>query len=137
MPRRILNKERTTRGIIIGHGGLAQALLEAAERIVGPQDDVETLSNVGLSGDTLCDRIVKLCRKNRKEQIIFVDLPGGSCTISCMKVLRKKKNVHILCGMNLPMLLEFFLLRHKLPAAKLVPILIKKATNNIFQVGSD
>jgi len=133
----ILNKGRTIKGIIIGHGGLAQALLEAAEKIIGPQDDVETLSNVGLSGDALCGKIVRLCKKSRKEQIVFVDLPGGSCTISCMKVLRKKKNVHILCGMNLPMLLEFFILRHKFPARELVEILIKKATNNIFQVGSE
>jgi len=132
-----LNKERTIKGIIIGHGGLAQAMLDAAEKIVGPQTDVETLSNVGLSGDALCNKIVALCKKSRREQIVFVDLPGGSCTISCMKVLGRKKNVHILCGMNLPMLLEFFLLRHKFPARKLVAILIKKATNNIFQVGGD
>jgi PTS system N-acetylgalactosamine-specific IIA component/PTS system mannose-specific IIA component len=132
-----LSKERTIKGIIIGHGGLAQALLDAAEKIIGPQDEVETLSNAGLSGDALCGRIVRLCKKSKKDQIVFVDLPGGSCTISCMKVLRKKKNVHILCGMNLPMLLEFFLLRHKFPARELVEILIKKATNNIFQVGGD
>ncbi len=132
-----MSKDRTIKGIIIGHGGLAQALLDAAEKIIGPQNEVETLSNAGLSGDALCDRIVRLCKKSRKDQIVFVDLPGGSCTISCMKVLRKKKNVHILCGMNLPMLLEFFLLRHKFPARELVEILIKKAINNIFQVGGD
>lgn len=132
-----MSKERTIKGIIIGHGGLAQALLDAAEKIIGPQDEVETLSNAGLSGGALCDRIVRLCKKSRKDQIVFVDLPGGSCTISCMRVLRKRKNVHILCGMNLPMLLEFFLLRRKFPARELVGILIKKATRNIFQVGGD
>lgn len=122
------------RAVIIGHGNLARALLDAAERILGKQRQVEIISNAGISGDALCARIARTCNQTRRDMIVFVDLPGGSCTISCMKTLRAKKRVWVVTGMNLPMMLEFFLLRSKFKAGDLVPILIKKARHNIMQV---
>jgi len=124
------------KAVIIGHANYAQALLDAAEKIVGKQEGVEVISNAGLSGDALCNKILEACNKDRKEKVIFVDLPGGSCTISCLNIMKKKRNLNIICGMNLPMLLEFFLLREKYPSDKLIPILIKKARDSIFKVGN-
>ena len=123
------------KAIVIGHGDLATSLVKAAEKIVGPQDSVEVISNLGLSGDALCSKIIKASRKTRKEQIIFVDLPGGSCTISCLRAIKRRNTLPVICGMNLPMLLEFFLLRDKYTTKELVTILIKKAKANIFRLG--
>lgn len=121
------------RGIIAGHGNFARAMLETVEGILGRQRDVVVLSNANISCDSLCEKI-KESMKDAKEKIIFVDLPGGSCAIACMNLMKKDKNMYILCGVNLPMLMEFFLLREKYSASELVSLLIKKAKENIIQL---
>jgi mannose/fructose-specific phosphotransferase system component IIA len=123
------------RGIIIGHGDFAQAMLTTAEQIAGKQKDITVISNVGLSGEMLRENIEKaLTQSDKQNTIIFVDLPGGSCTISCYHLLKKAKSLNIICGVNLPILLEFFMLRNKHTANELVPILLKKGRGNIFQL---
>jgi mannose/fructose-specific phosphotransferase system component IIA len=63
-----------------------------------------------------------------------VDLPGGSCTISCYNLLKNTETLNVICGVNLPILLEFFVLREQYSAKELVPILIKKGKENIFKL---
>jgi PTS system mannose-specific IIA component len=123
------------RGIIVGHGKFAETMLKTAEQIVGKQRLVEVVTNAGLSCTTLSDKLSQTIYKDKKnELIIFVDLPGGSCTISCFSLLKNNRNMNIVCGINLPMLLEFFMLREKHSAKELVPILIKKGRENIFKL---
>ncbi|KPK64648.1 hypothetical protein AMJ83_00095 [candidate division WOR_3 bacterium SM23_42] len=123
------------RGIIIGHGDFAETMLKTAEQIIGKQRLVEVVTNVGLSCTSLSDKLSQIIRKHKNnEAIIFVDLPGGSCTISCFSLLKNDRNLNIVCGINLPMLIEFFMLREKHTAQELVPILIKKGKENIFKL---
>lgn len=122
------------RGIIVGHGSFAEAMLKTATQIVGEQSLIEIVSNTGLSGTLLNEKIKKAIQRDTEhETIVFVDLPGGSCTISCYNLL-KNNNLNVICGVNLPILLEFFMLREKYPAKELVPILIKKGKDNIFKL---
>jgi mannose/fructose-specific phosphotransferase system component IIA len=123
------------RGIIIGHGTFAEAMLKTAVQIVGKQPLVEIVSNTGLSGTLLNKKIQKAVQHDAsQESIIFVDLPGGSCTISCYNLLKNMKNLNVICGINLPILIEFFMLREKYTAQELVPILIMKGKENIFKL---
>lgn len=123
------------RGIIIGHGTFAEAMVVTAEKIVGEQPDIEVISNEGFSCETLSKQIVQvLDKKKEADTVIFLDLPGGSCTISCYSVLKNHRDLNIISGVNLPMLLEFFILREKHTARELVPILIKKGKENIIQL---
>ncbi len=125
------------RGIIIGHGEFAKAMIATAEQIVGAQSHIEVVSNKGLSCDSLSERIGMIINRGEKKQtIIFLDLPGGSCTISCYTLLKSNKNLNVVCGLNLPMLIEFFMLREKHPADELVSILIEKGRENIFKLRS-
>ncbi len=124
------------RGIIIGHGDFAQAMVNAAVQIVGEQERINVISNSGQSCESLAVIIERtLNAEPESEIIVFLDLPGGSCTISCYGLLKKKPDLNIICGLNLPMLIEFFMLRDKHNAHELVPILIKKAHDNIFKLG--
>ncbi len=125
------------KGIIIGHGNFGQALLNTIEKILGKQEMVEVISNDNLSCESLTEILKKSINIDNQEKIIFVDLPGGSCAISCLNVLKENKNLKILCGINLPMLLEFFLLREKYKANELVPVLLKKAKDNIIILGGN
>ncbi len=123
------------RGIIIGHETFAEMMLRTAEGIVGKQKLVDVISNTGMSCGILNDKIERMLEQNNEnETIVFVDLPGGSCAISCYGVLRSIPNLNIVCGINLPVLIEFFMLREKYPAQELVPILVKKGRESIFKM---
>lgn len=123
------------RGIIIGHGGFAEAMLNTAEQIVGKQVDVEVISNKGLSCDSITDKIKNIVAKGDiKETIVFLDLPGGSCTMSCYSLLKERGDLLIIGGVNLPMLIEFFMLRDRYSATELATILVKKGKDNIIQL---
>lgn len=123
------------KGIIIGHGDFAFSLLNVAEKILGKQEMVEVFSNEKLSCEAIVGILEASILKDREEKIIFVDLPGGSCAISCSNLLKTYKELKILCGVNLPMLIEFFLLREKHKVDELVPILLKKGKDNIIMLG--
>ena len=123
------------RGVIIGHGSFAEAMLKTAMQIVGEQPLIDVVSNTGLSGTLLNEKITRVIQRDTEhETIVFVDLPGGSCTISCFNLLKNIRDLDVICGVNLPILLEFFMLREKYPAKELVPILIKKGKENIFKL---
>ncbi len=61
--------------------------------------------------------------------IIFVDLFGGSCPMVCGALKRERKNIAVICGVNLPMLLEFTFAREKMKFAELV--------NHLTNAGKD
>jgi mannose/fructose-specific phosphotransferase system component IIA len=122
------------RGIIVGHGEFAEALIATAEKIVGKQSAIEVVSNEGLSCEKLGQRIAQLLDEKETDTIVFLDLPGGSCTISCYTIMKDHQDLNVISGVNLPMLLEFFLLREKHTARELIPILIQKGKDNIIQL---
>lgn len=122
------------RGIIVGHGTFAEALMATAEKIVGKQSDIKVVSNEGFSCEKLSQEIAQVLDETVADTIVFLDLPGGSCTISCYTIMRDHQDINVISGVNLPMLLEFFMLREKHTARELVPILIKKGKDNIIQL---
>ena len=123
------------RGIIIGHGEFARAMLNTAEQIVGEQPYVSIVSNKGRSCESLSKKIAAVINEGKNsETIVFLDLPGGSCTISCYALLKDKSDLNIVSGVNLPMLIEFFMLRDKHTANELIPILIEKGKDNIIKL---
>ena len=123
------------RGIVIGHSNFAKAIIDTAEQIIGKQPYINVVSNKGFSCDVLCEKIAELINSNKgQDTIIFLDLPGGSCTISCYKLMKDKQDLNIICGVNLPVIIEFFMLRDKYRAKELIPILIKKGRDNITQL---
>jgi mannose/fructose/sorbose-specific phosphotransferase system IIA component len=120
--------------IIIGHGDFAQAMLRTAESIVGEQENVEVVSNKGFSCEQLGRDIERRCRNRERDTIIFLDLPGGSCTITCYTLLKSHHDLNIISGVNLPLLIEFFMLRNKYSARDLVSLLVKKGKDNIIHL---
>jgi mannose/fructose-specific phosphotransferase system component IIA len=92
-------------GIVVSHGSLAQALVNAVGRITGPDTGLVPVSNDGCSTGSLGDRIRAVTRDG--PCILFIDMPGGSCFMAAAKCLRERSDVGIVSGVNLPMLLDF------------------------------
>lgn len=119
-----MSEDVPVRGIILGHGSLAEAYADAIRRITGAGDDaLLALSNTGLSPDMVAERLRALTGEG--PVIIFTDLPGGSCGFAARRLCQTAEHVAVLSGVNLTVLLEFIMHRSE-PLAQLVPLLVEK-----------
>ena len=109
--------------VLVTHGVLGEELVRTAEAILGPQGDVVTMSNRGLSSDALSEAIGRRVAglPARAPVVLFTDLAAGSCGIASRHVSRDGAPIRKITGVNLPMLLEFFHYRDTLPLDELLP----------------
>jgi len=124
-----MSEATPARGIVLGHGTLAEGLVDAVRRICDVGEDVlEPLSNRGLSPESL-ERAVE-ARLDGGPVVVFTDLPSGSCSFAARRLCAGRSDVVVVCGVNLPLLLEFVMHRH-LPVEELVPRLLEKGRAGI------
>jgi len=117
--------------LIVTHADLAEALVRAAERVVGSIEDVTLLSNEGLSRDDLQDAI-EACVKDWKEGgLLLTDFWGGSCHTCGSAAARRHGEVVIVTGINLPLLLDYLHNRDRLSAPELAERLQQKGRDSI------
>ena len=95
-------------GIIATHAGLAAGLLEAVEMIAGKQENLLAVSlQEGDGLEILIERLQKAAAMMEKEElVIFTDLFGAT-PFHAASVLRAQIGCHVVCGVNLPLLLDF------------------------------
>jgi mannose PTS system EIIA component len=102
------------RGVVVCHGPLAGALVQAAEQISGVPGALIPVSNTGCDRGTLEDRV--LAAVDRQPSVVFVDLASGSCLFAVLKRLRAEPSVKVVTGVNLAMLVDFVFHRSLSPA---------------------
>ena len=117
-----MNRSRPA-ALLVTHGILGEELVRTVASILGPQPDVATLSNSGLSADALTNAIEQRARDFPPEApiVLFTDLAAGSCGIASRRVGIDGRIVRKITGVNLPMLLEFFHYRDTLSLDELLP----------------
>jgi mannose/fructose-specific phosphotransferase system component IIA len=93
------------RGVVVCHGGMAGALVQAAEQISGVDAALIAVSNTGCDRDTLEQRV--LAAVNHHPSLVFVDMASGSCLFAVLKRLRAEQSVRVVTGVNLAMLVDF------------------------------
>lgn len=103
------------KGIVVCHAGLAEALVEAVERITGDASGLVPLSNRGASTENLCADVAAAVGDG--PTVVFVDMPGSSCLHASLMELRSRKDVAVITGVSLPMLLDFVFNRELSPSA--------------------
>jgi mannose/fructose-specific phosphotransferase system component IIA len=101
-------------GVVVCHGALAGALVQAAEQISGVSGALIPVSNTGCDRDTLEERV--LAAVNGRPAVVFVDLASGSCLFAVLKRLRSEQSVKVVTGVNLAMLVDFVFHRGLSPA---------------------
>lgn len=117
------------RGIVVGHGGMPSGLVDAVRHIAGNQaGDLVAVSNQGRSPQQLADELNEAA--GDVPSIVFADLRAGSCGIAAAYCCRSRETRAIVCGVNLPMLLDFVFHRD-LPLDELVERLVEKGRDAI------
>lgn len=92
-------------GVVVGHGQLAPALIDAVERIAGADKGLVAVSNTDCDRGELENRITEAVGGG--PAIVFIDMPSGSCMFAAMRRLGQMPDVRLITGVNLAMLLEF------------------------------
>ena len=103
------------RGVVVCHGALAKALVEAAESISGVTGVLLPVSNSGCDRDSLETRVAEAV--DGRPSVIFVDLASGSCLFAVLKRMRALAGVKVVTGVNLAMLVDFVFHRDLAPDA--------------------
>ncbi len=93
------------RGVVVCHGKLAGALVEAAESISGVTGALVPVSNSGCDREALEDRVVAALEG--RPAVVFVDLASGSCLFAVLNRLRSTEGAKAVTGVNLAMLVDF------------------------------
>jgi mannose/fructose-specific phosphotransferase system component IIA len=102
------------RGVVVCHGTLASALVQAAEQISGVNGALVPVSNTGCDRETLEDKVLQAV--DGHPTVVFVDMPSGSCLFAVLKRLRSEQSVKVVTGANLAMLVDFVFHRSLSPA---------------------
>jgi mannose/fructose-specific phosphotransferase system component IIA len=93
------------RGVVVCHGRLAGALVEAAEQISGVTGALAAVSNTGCDRGALEERVAEAVGPG--PAVVFVDLSSGSCLFAVLNRLRETAAARVVTGVNLAMLVDF------------------------------
>jgi PTS system N-acetylgalactosamine-specific IIA component len=94
------------RAIVAGHGEFAAGLVSAVEQITGRGDQLLPVAITGLGADDI-ERLLRDRMIAAGIRVVFTDLQAGSCTMAARRVLRGMTDAVVVCGTNLPLLLDF------------------------------
>lgn len=100
-------------GVIVCHGLLARALVDATAQISGMADALVPVSNSGCDRGDLEARVEAAV--GSEPTVVFVDMASGSCLFAVLRRLRERENVRVVTGVNLAMLLDFVFHRNLSP----------------------
>ena len=119
-----MNEERrSAHGVVLAHGAMSEGLVSAVRRIVGNAADVLTpVSNEGRGPAELTELIDGLAAEG--PLIVFADLGSGSCATAALTSRGRCADRAVICGVNLPILLDFVFHRD-LPLDQLVVRLVE------------
>ncbi len=102
------------RGVVVCHGRLAAALVEAVGQITGRTGRLVAVSNTDCDRGLLEERIAKAIAG--APALVFVDMPSGSCLFAAVHRLQQEPHVRVVTGVNLAMLIDFVFHGEESPA---------------------
>ena len=108
--------------VVVAHGNVGQCLMEAVQGILGKQSNWAAVSNTGMGLNDLHDAVEAAVAGLASEcdVVLISDMPGGSCHHVCQEIVASGTGVRALTGVNLMMLLEFFVKRDRAEVDELI-----------------
>lgn len=121
--------------IVLGtHGKFSEAILKSAEMILGEQENIATITFLpGEDADDLKRKYAGTLKTLRCEEgvLFMVDLFGGSPFNAASRLVAKEKNMDIITGINIPMLLQVFSARENSTVDELAQLAISSGNLGI------
>ena len=123
-----------TPALLVMHADLAAALMRAAEKLYGPVDGLEVLSNEGLSREALEEAIETRVSSWTEGGLVLTDFWGGSCHVCGASAARRHAaggpsahgEIVIVTGINLPALIDYLHNRDQFGVVELAERLQRK-----------
>ena len=121
--------------LIATHGNLATGVKSTLDIIIGQTENVFLIEayvkeNKGIESDLAA--LLKTLARN-EELIIFTDLLGGSITNQAVR-FTQGRNVHIVSGFNLALLIEVLMADTSTPAEEVIETAIQNAKEQMVYV---
>jgi mannose/fructose-specific phosphotransferase system component IIA len=124
-----MTEDRKVRGVVVAHGPMARAMIDAVRRIAGDAADaLVPLSNDERGPDALKQELDRALGDD--PVVVFTDLRSGSCGMAALSSCRDRGGRAVVCGVNLPMLLDFVFHRD-LPLEELVDRMVERGRASI------
>ncbi|MBC8366078.1 hypothetical protein H8E52_01575 [bacterium] len=120
--------------LVICHGELGSAFMDALDGIFGPVDEFHVISNRGLSNEALEDAVRAKLGEIGRQALIFTDYFGGSCANASLTVLKGRPDYRVVSGVNLPMLIYYLTHRDEMDMAAILPGIINRGQNAIREL---
>jgi mannose/fructose-specific phosphotransferase system component IIA len=119
-----MSSEQPVRGLVVSHASLAEGLVTSVRQIAGADPDaLRAVSNDGCGPEALQKSVADALGEG--PGIVFTDMPSGSCAFAARRLTLDRPDTAVVCGVNLPMLLDFVFHR-ELPLPELVDRLVNK-----------
>jgi fructoselysine and glucoselysine-specific PTS system IIA component len=96
--------------LIATHGSFAAGIKSSLEMIIGSTENLYTIQAYTEGNKSIAEELDQVMKEisDDDDLIIFTDLAGGSITNQVLQTALKK-NVYIIAGVNLPLLLDIVL----------------------------
>ncbi len=119
--------------VIVAHGNVGECLMNAVQGILGSQSGCSAISNTGLGLPELTDTVRRTVDELEKTHavLLITDMPGGSCHHVCQAYLGERPELRMISGVNLMMLLEFFVKRERAELSELVTTMQERARDAV------
>ncbi len=125
--------------IVVTHGNLAREFIATAHQIYGPVSGVHAVSNNGKTPQSIAAELEAIIESGGPDDsyVIFVDFIGGSCGHATLSIERRHRNVRIVSGVNLPMILAFLNKRTEINFERLPSELASRGRDSITAIDAD
>ncbi len=122
--------------VVVTHAGLAQSLIAAATMITGSVEGCEAVElHANDPADGLVERISEALKRVGTDNIIIMtDMFGGTPSNAAISFLQEGK-IEVVTGVNLPMLVEYFLRRERMNLEQLCASLLRCGRESVIVAG--
>ena len=125
--------------LIVSHGALAGGFRSALELITGAAGEVFVLQAYLEENKPVEEELVRLLQGagTEEEWVVFTDLLGGSITNQVLRVMAElpgRDAIHIVAGVNLPLVIEVVLGDPETPVNELLLEAVARARDQLVYV---
>lgn len=93
--------------VLVSHGQFCEGLKQSTEMIMGPQDNIHTVSLLPAEGPEEFQAKFLDTIEGLDDFVVFADLLGGTPCNVVSKLILEGRAIDLYAGMNMPMVIRF------------------------------